>query len=579
MYAKCGLLEDARSVFSASPEHSVASWTAIISAYSMHSQSEESFQLFVQMRQQGVEANDVTFLCLLKACDSEGFLKEGKLIHNCILQSSFANHIMVGNSIICMYAKCGCLKYALRVFDELPKQNIVTWNAMIHAYGQHGFGHEAFQLFEQMQRHGVNPSQITFASVLKATSHINALKEGQLIHSKIVMLGSEWDAFMVSALIDMYTGCGNIEDALCIFRNSCKHELVTWSAMISGLVHQFHYEEAFMLYQDMLQEDVEPNGVTFVCILKACSALGLLDLGRCIHMFTALSRLESIIEVGNTLIDMYTKTGKIVDALIVFEKMPEKDVISWNAMMYGCTEHNLNAEALLLFSKMQCQGKQFTIVTFLSALRACSDPLFIEWGRLIHFSLVLDCHEADLVIGRTLIDMYARCQSFDDAVMVFHSLSSQNDASWSAIVVACIHCSHIDLALYYFSLMLQQGYSLNKVLFVSLLSACSQKGMADEAFHYFSMMESMYGIIPVLEHYCCVVDTLGRMGSIVEAEDLLKTSPCEMNHTTCAYLLNHCKTYCNVGAEHIYFDNLNFLDHMHVSCYALLPDMQTCWKM
>eukprot|EP00250_Pteridium_aquilinum_P001785 c11998_g2_i1 orf=731-1888(+) len=234
MYAKCRNLQDARTVFDNSKEQSVATWTAMIAAYSMHERSEDSLQLFHQMKQKGMPPNDVTLLCVLKACGSNTFLNEGKLIHDYV-RSCFASDVMVGNALICMYAKCGSLYYARRVFDELPKQNVVTWNAMVSGYGQHGCGHEAFKLFELMPEQGVNPNKVTFASILKASSSTFALEEGRKIHSKIAMFGTECDAFMDSTLIDMYSECGSLIDAFSVFDNLPKRELVTWSAMISGL--------------------------------------------------------------------------------------------------------------------------------------------------------------------------------------------------------------------------------------------------------------------------------------------------------------------------------------------------------
>lgn len=573
MYAKCGLLEDARSVFDSIKEHSVASWTAIISAYSIHAHGEESLQLFHHMRKQGMLPNDVTFLCVLRACGSDAFLNEGKIIHDLVRRSSFAMDVMVGNAIISMYAKCGSLYYARKVFDELPKQNVVIWNAMISGYGQHGCGHEAFKISDIMQEHGVNPNKITFASVLKASSRIAAREEGRMTHSKIVMFGTEWDAFMESTLIDMYTECGCLKDAIGVFDNLPKRELFTWSAMISGLVHQKHFEEAFVLYHRMQQEGVKPNSIVFVCILKACSTLGLLDLGRCIHMFTTMSGSESVLEVGNTLIDMYTKAGSVEDALVVFEELQEKDTISWNAMIFGCAEHGFDEEALHLFSKLQCEGKQSTAITFLSALRACSDVTSLEWGRLINCTLVQAGCELDPILGSTLIDMYARCESLDDAVMVFNCLPNHNESTWSAIVVGCAQCADMDLALKYFAAMLQEGFNLNEVLFVSLLSACSHVGTVDEAFRYLNLMEDKYGIVPRLEHYCCVVDLLGRTGCINDAEALLKTIPREINHTVLSTLLGHCQTYCNVEVGNKCFDNSVFLDHRHASSYVLMSKL------
>ena len=161
---------------------------------------------------------------------------------------------------------------------------------------------------------------------------------------------------------------------------------------------------------------------------------------------------------------------------------------------------------------MLVEEKKATTVTFVCALKACSNLTSLMWGKLIHFHIIESGCECNIIMDNTLIDMYIRCESHDDAVTVFTSLQNPNEFSWGAIIVGCAQCGYYDLTLNYLDSMQEKGFVLNEVLFVCLLSACCHAGMVSEAFHHFNSMEEKYGIAPTVDHYYCMVDLLARTG-------------------------------------------------------------------
>jgi pentatricopeptide repeat protein len=195
-------------------------------------------------------------------------------------------------------------------------------------------------------------------------------------------------------------------------------------------------------------------------------------------------------------------------------------------------------------------------------------------GRLIHFYIV-ECSSEykNVLVGNMLINMYARCESLDDAVVVFMSLQNPNEFSWGALIVGCAQCGRYDLSLKYLDGMQAKGFILSEPLFVCLLSACCHAGMVDEAFQHLNSMEEKYGITPTIDHFYCIMDLLARTGCLTEAEDILQTVPFGTDSMGWSTVLSHCNTYGNVGIGSRSFDNLALLDHRHASGYVLMSNI------
>lgn len=163
----------------------VYTWNAIISAHTKLGESERATELYHRMQQQGVRPDKVTFLCILKACGSLKAIFQGSLMHDQILQSGLESNVIIGSTLVDMYAKCGRLKEAHKVFAQLSNRDVVAWGTIIAGYAQQGDGISALELFEQMQKEDIKPSIITFSSVLKACGSIQDIDQGRRTHKQI----------------------------------------------------------------------------------------------------------------------------------------------------------------------------------------------------------------------------------------------------------------------------------------------------------------------------------------------------------------------------------------------------------
>jgi pentatricopeptide repeat protein len=221
-----------------------------------------------------------------------------------------------------MYAKNGNLKDAQRVFEKMVTHDIITWNVMIGTLAEQGLGHKAFALFFKMNQEGFIPNASAEALGWVEETHKHALKTG---------LGS--NVQVVKALFHMYAKIGRIEEAQKLFDKMVDHNVTTWNVMIGLLAKQGHGHESLFLLHQMQERGIVPTTTTFVNILNLCARVQCVEWMQEIHRHALEVGFELDIHVGNSLIHIYTKSGSIEDAQRVFDKMVERDVITWNMMM------------------------------------------------------------------------------------------------------------------------------------------------------------------------------------------------------------------------------------------------------
>lgn len=572
MYGTCGILEDARVVFDEGPKQNLVTWNAMISGYAQHEHTEEALCLFQELQLMGLEANTSTFVSMLKGICRVVAVDQGKIVHGHIIKMGLDKELLVMNTLINMYAKCGSLEDACRAFTGLPRRDLVTWNAMIGAYAYHGQGLEALQLFHLLQREGLEPNWSTLAGSLKACSNVAALDEGKLIHSFVIEKNLEVDVMVVNNLIDMYMKCGSLTDAYRVFTHSPQRDVVTWTSTIAGYVQHGYGEEALKLFQEMQEGGMEPNQVTFVSILKACSSVSALDQGKLVHEYVIGRGYDLELLIINTLIDMYAKCGSLEDGRRVFDKSSRRDVVTWTAMIAAYVQHECGQEALLLFERMQQEGMEPDRAAFVSALKACSCVAALSQGKLIHYQSTERGLGSDGAIVNTLIDMYVKCGSLQDACRVFEETSTRDVVTWTAMIAGCARYSNYQLALQYFQDMEQEGLAPNDVTFLSLLSACSHVGLVDQGFFHLKTMMNL-GIEPTLEHYTCLAEVLAHVGNISAAEDVFETLPFRLDMVGWMSLLLYCRRHGNIDVGRRCFDYLVEMDCRNAAGYVLMANM------
>eukprot|EP01018_Ginkgo_biloba_P002764 Gb_31266 [translate_table: standard] len=514
-----------------------------------------------------------TYICLLQACIKKKALPEGKLVHGHMNERGMIADRILYNTLVNMYAKCGSLVEARRIFDQISKRDSFLWTVMIAAYARNGLAEEALALFHQMRRTGIRPSRFTFASVLPACASLASLEHGMKIHEDVIRNGFQCNVFVESALIDMYAKCGSIEKARDVFDKMHQRDVVAWNTMIAAYTRQGLSEGALELFAQMQRSGTEPDQFTFSCVLPACANLGALEQGMQIHDEIIRSGIQTNVFVESACVDLYAKCGNIEKARDVFDKMHHRDVVSWNTMIAGYTQNGHSEEALKLYRQMQLAGLKPDPTTFASILPACANLAALEQGMKIHEDINRSGFQSDVFVGSALVDMYAKCGSIQKARDVFDKMDKRNSVSWTTMIGGYAMHGYGKKAIKLFEQMQHSGMHPDHVTLVCLLSACCHAGLVKEGWHFFENMSKCYHITPAMEHYVCMVDLLGRAGRLDEAEDFIDKMPIKPDITVWRCLLSACRVYNNVELGERVAERLFELDPTHAAPYVLLSNI------
>ncbi|XVE60422.1 hypothetical protein DITRI_Ditri05aG0127400 [Diplodiscus trichospermus] len=377
-YAQCGELSRAFCVFRRMVEKDVVSWTTIITACSQQGYGKEAFSMFSRMLSDGFWPNEFTVCSVLKACGEEKALKLGRQLHCAIIKRMFKSDVFIGTSLVDMYAKCGDILDARTVFNGMRSRNMVTWTSIIAGYARKGLGEDAISLFRVMRRRNIIANNLTIVSILRACGSLGDLLMGREVHAQIVKKSTQTNMYIGSTLVWFYCKCGEYDIASKVLQQMPLRDVVSWTAMISGCASLGHEAEAFDFLKEMMEEGVEPNSFTFSSALKACAKLETVSQGKLIHSFANKTPALTNVFVSSALIHMYAKCGYVSEAFRVFDSMPERNLVSWKAMIMGYARNGLCQEALQLMYRMEAEGFEVDDYILATVLSACGD---IEWDQ------------------------------------------------------------------------------------------------------------------------------------------------------------------------------------------------------
>eukprot|EP00250_Pteridium_aquilinum_P002932 c131_g1_i1 orf=105-2090(+) len=337
MYGRCGAPCLARAAYDNIQHHDVISWTTMIAVHSSHGQGDEAFELFEKYCC-SFETNQVTFVSVLSACTD---LARGKTVHAYIIESGFESDVIVGTALINMYGRCGLLEDAWLAFNKVQLCDTICWNSMIALYGNYGHVGQALSLLEKMQQGGLEPDSLTYNGLLCACASPAALSDGKRIHESIKLKGFESDIIVANALVSMYSKCGAWGAALAVFEKMGQHNLSSWNAIIAGCCQHGHAKDALQMFDIMQSEGVEPDNVTYLCLLNACSHAGLID--ECYKIFLSMvesERLGPRLEHLTCIVGLLGRSGRLEDAENLIRKSSlQPDSAIWMTLLGACCAH------------------------------------------------------------------------------------------------------------------------------------------------------------------------------------------------------------------------------------------------
>lgn len=422
----------------------------MVSGYAQNRLYGNAIDFFSKMILNGFSPNPVTYVSVLPACAQLGILKLGRAIHGCLIRQTFEMNVRVQTALMDMYSKCGSESIALVLFDKMGVRNTVSWNSIISCHANNGYGEDALRMFNLMRIEGMEGDHMTVMALLSACSGIECLRVGNMVRSWLFKSGFEDDVIVITELVSMYLNCGSLEYAYWIFREKELKDIVAWTLMIWGFMENGEGDMSVELFNELMY--IKVMGVDHIVLVGAllgCTGLGNLLQGRRIHGMVVKLGFVSDIFVGSASINMYACCGDLQSAVKYFDKMIEKDVVCWNAMIAGHGMSGNGVNALNLFFQMQELGTNPNEATFICLLNACSHSGLIGSGRNIYNSMAKRWGVTPNIMHYAcLVDLLGRAGCLDDAYLVVKDMELEPDASvYGALLAACRNHGNVQLGL------------------------------------------------------------------------------------------------------------------------------------
>ncbi|XP_015580630.2 putative pentatricopeptide repeat-containing protein At3g23330 [Ricinus communis] len=334
-----------------------------------------------------------------------------------------------------------------KVFEMMPKRDLVSWNTVIAGNAHNGMHEEALVMVREMGNVSLKPDSFTLSSVLPIFAEYVNVDKGKEIHGYAIRHGLDGDVFIGSSLIDMYAKCTRVEDSLRVFSLLPRRDDISWNSIIAGCVQNSLFDEGLRFFRQMLKANVKPRQVSFSSILPACAHLTTLNLGRQLHGYILRVRFDNNVFIASSLVDMYAKCGNVKVARWIFDKMKQHDMVSWTAMIMGYALHGHARDAISLFEQMEMRGVRPNYVAFVAVLTACSHAGLIDEARQYFNSMTQNYGiSPGLEHYAAMSDLLGRAGKLDEAYKLISSMDRPTGSVWSTVLAACRVHKNVDLA-------------------------------------------------------------------------------------------------------------------------------------
>ncbi|OAY73711.1 Pentatricopeptide repeat-containing protein [Ananas comosus] len=382
---------------------------------------------------------------------------------------------------------------------------------------------KALELFTMMLKDGILPNTVTMLSIIQACSLSHEPSFLRWVHAWATKLELDRNDLIANSLVEMYAKNEFLEEGVKVF---------------------------YMFY--LFDGKVCSDASVVAAIVHGCSLLGSLKHVKEIHGYLTKAGFFPCTVIENSVMGAYAKHGRVDDVHLVFERMVQRDTVSWNTVI-SCFVKNDRAgnalEFLGLFHKLTQIGLQPDFVTILSSIQACSEVASLQQGQVLHSYVIKSGFDVDVYVCNALIDMYAKSGRIDFAELMFREIGFgfKDISSWNSMIAAYgIHGDGSSAMRVFDRLKNEGNHSPNAVTFACVISACGHAGFTEEGYECFKSMKRDYGIEPRTEHYASMVDLFGRSGKLREAVEFIKDMPIQPGPSVWGALLGACGLHWNI---------------------------------
>lgn len=449
------------------------------------------------------------------------------------------------------------------------------WNTHLRDLSRKGQYQKGLVLYRHMLESGTAPNAFTFPFLLKSSAALRLPVTGVQLHCHVIKTGCLSEPFVLTALMSMYCKCSLTEAAEKVFdENPDTRKLtVCYNSLISGYAQNGSVSRGAFLFSEMRRMGLTFDTVTMLGLVSGCNDPMHMMLGNLLHCLCLKYGFGNDFAVGNCFLTMYVNCGSVELARKLFDDIPERELITWNAMISGYAQNGLATHVLDLYHEMLSFGVCPDAVTYVGVLSSCANLGAQRIGSEIEQKIESTGLGINIFLKNALINMYARCGNLVRARSIFDEMKEKTLISWTAIIGGYGLHGFGDIAVNLFDEMINSGIRPDGTVFVSVLSACSHAGLIDKGLDYFSAMQRDYGVKPGNEHYSCVVDLFGRAGRLEDACKLIETMETKPDGAVWGALLGACKIHKNVELAGLAFNKVVELEPENIGYYVLLSNI------
>ncbi|KAM7525791.1 hypothetical protein LguiA_015693 [Lonicera macranthoides] len=568
-YSKLGFFGEAEKCFDECLVLDSVVWTAMINGYVWNGEFKMGRDVFMAMRGLGLGVNEFSLTSVIGGLFDA---KEGGQIHGYGVKMGYlyGRSTHLSNALINMYCRCGCKTDAVKVFDELPNPDVVSWTGRIDAAYDAA---AAFELFKLCISRGLEINEYTIITILSSIEGPEMLKPGKQIHALSYKAGYMFAVPVYNVLISMYGKSWIMDDAKRAFDEMICRDSVSWNSLITGYTENGLGTQAIAVFSQMCNDSLKPNKYTLASILEVASSSKSPEQLMQIHSIIIKLGFISDDSMQCCLLTAYGKCNAIDESKRVFNEINKVESVHLNAMAGTFAHAGCHVDVLHLFQTRWNSSLEVDSITLSIVLKACGLLTDLDQGRVIHSLTLKSGLVIDNFIASAIIDVYCKCGSLDDAQKTFRNIAKDNLAAWNAMMMGYAQYGSYDEVCYLLDKMPKFGVKPDEITYLGVLSACCHAGLVNKAQYHLNSMFNLHGVIPCLEHYACLVDGLGRVGLLEEARSSIDQMPILPDARIWQILLSACNVHGNVDLGKFAARRLVELQPENESAFVLLSNL------